>query len=543
MKKVVGIYARVSKVKEDGKDRSIDMQLALGREFAKKNGYDFVEYNEGEGIKGDAPISQRPALSRLLDDISDKKVNILYAYDLSRLDRKTEDKPIIYMTIAESDAEIYTDTNKYIDLNNPDNVLIVDILSAVNGHLVAKGRRHIIKTLIKNASDGRIHSAPQYGYMAGNNNQLIINPETAKIVQRIFKLRIEGNGAYTIAKTLSDEQIPTPTTYYGDEIYYYRTPTLKSKLGIIKEGMKWNSTTINRIIKNRIYIGERKWKNETFNSPSIIDLKTFEQAQDATKKTKNNSNNNTKRQYLLKGLIKCKCGCGSNFNGSGSEKRNFRVYESYSRRSLNDKRKCFTPRINAQVLEDIIWLRVIGSPIFLQVLNSEFNFKNIENESNNITKKVEILEQNIKSNNKSIEKTLDLHVRGFINEDQFISQTKVLKDEIISYETEKDTLKFRLSTINEFDELSNEIKRFQNRLNEFENAEFETKRKLVQMFIDEIFVSYDKPNKMHNLEIRMKIVDQHHSNIEELSLNLKKKQVSNTSTTVCVNPPLLNCNL
>lgn len=542
MKKVVGIYARVSRTKEKV-DRSIDTQIGLGIKFANDNNFQYEIYNEGEGIKGTAMIYDRPELSRLLDDITAKKIHIMFAYDFSRIERNSGDKHIIYSTVEKNDAQLYTDTHGYIDFDNTTDRFVLDILSVAHGHEIAKMTRHIRKTLNKNAEDGRVHSAPPYGYSAGKNNEMIINHETAKTVQRIFKLRIEGNGGYTIAKILSAEQIPSPTTQYGKEIYYYRTPTLKSKLGIKKEGMKWNSTTINRIIKNRIYIGERKWKNQTFKSPSIIDLKTFEQAQEATKKTKNNSNNNAVRQYLLKGLIKCKCGCGSNFNGSASEKRNFKVYESYSRRRLNDKKKCFTPRIPAQVLEDIIWQRVIGSPLFLQVLNKEFNFNDIENESNTITKKIESLEQNIKGNNKSLEKALDLHVRGLIDEGQFITQATILKNEIIGYETEKGSLEFRLSTISDLDELSNEVKRFQNRLNEFENAEFETKRKLVQMFIDEIIVSYDKPNRMHNLEIRMKIVEQHHSNIQELSLNLKKKRVSNTSTTVCVNPPLLNCNL
>ncbi len=44
---MLGIYCRISRLKEDGKDRSIDDQRLTGIEFAKKNNLEYKVYIDG----------------------------------------------------------------------------------------------------------------------------------------------------------------------------------------------------------------------------------------------------------------------------------------------------------------------------------------------------------------------------------------------------------------------------------------------------------------------------------------------------------------
>ena len=47
----------------------------------------------------------------------------------------------------------------------------------------------------------------------------LIDEEAAAVVRRIFRLTIEGNGPYEIARILFEEQVETPAVYFGKKRY------------------------------------------------------------------------------------------------------------------------------------------------------------------------------------------------------------------------------------------------------------------------------------------------------------------------------------
>ena len=82
-----------------------------------------------------------------------------------------------------------------------------------------------------------------------SKNQWVIDPVAAPIVQRIYRMTMEGKGPYQIAAILSAEHIEIPAYYH-------------QKLGIglwqtreIKEPYKWGSSTIVHILTNPCYLG------------------------------------------------------------------------------------------------------------------------------------------------------------------------------------------------------------------------------------------------------------------------------------------------
>ncbi|MBL6664150.1 MAG: recombinase family protein, partial [Flavobacteriales bacterium] len=82
----VGIYCRISKDKGD-KDKSIEDQSELGKEFCVCNKFDYELYID-EGISG--TIDDRPEFQRLLVDIIDGEIGSIWAYDDSRIQRNPE---------------------------------------------------------------------------------------------------------------------------------------------------------------------------------------------------------------------------------------------------------------------------------------------------------------------------------------------------------------------------------------------------------------------------------------------------------------------
>ena len=155
-----------------------------------------------------------------------------------------------------------------------------------------------------------------YGYKfakdKGNNLQL--NEETAPIVKRIFKMKLDGLGTTKIAKILNDEGVPSPGAYENRNSRYSQNILF------------WAKNSIERILKNETYIGNLiSHKSETYRTPDgikirkaipiiaenahepIIDKETF-YAVNSKKKIKR-KNIHTWNKSLFSGKIKCgECG-------------------------------------------------------------------------------------------------------------------------------------------------------------------------------------------------------------------------------------------
>ena len=63
-----------------------------------------------------------------------------------------------------------------------------------------------------------------YGYIKdpADNNHLLVDPEAAEVVRRIFTLYLSGNGTTRIARILNEEGIPSPTKYKREHGFNYK---------------------------------------------------------------------------------------------------------------------------------------------------------------------------------------------------------------------------------------------------------------------------------------------------------------------------------
>ena len=65
----------------------------------------------------------------------------------------------------------------------------------------------------KSAADGKISLGYKQflGYDKGEKGSLVVNPEQAVLVKRIYREFMQGTPPWTIAHTFSEEKIPTPS--------------------------------------------------------------------------------------------------------------------------------------------------------------------------------------------------------------------------------------------------------------------------------------------------------------------------------------------
>jgi hypothetical protein len=119
------------------------------------------------------------------------------------------------------------------------------------------------------------NSYQKYGYILESEDALAIDAEAAAVVQKIFKLAVDGWKIKDIAAKLNEEQIDAPVQYRKR----------KSGKDTMPKAGGWSVNSVSAILRNRLYLGqwERCIGGETrrLACPPIIEEDLFEKAREA----------------------------------------------------------------------------------------------------------------------------------------------------------------------------------------------------------------------------------------------------------------------
>ncbi len=316
------IYARLSKEddKKAGDDsESIKNQIALITEYAEKQGINVCEIYIDDGISG--TTSERPNLERMINDIYEKKINMVITKDLSRLSRNYIDTGRFLEVLFPEYSVRYISLLDGIDTGSESYNDDITPFKGVFNDMFAKDISRKITSVKRNKQKQGlfIGSKAPYGYKKSPTvkNVIIIDEQTADIVRHIFKLALDGMSCRQIAVTLTEAGIPTPAQY--------------AKINLKKKAPfsgKWSSERISEMLKNEVYIGnmvqgrskkasykskktikipKEKWMIVENTHEAIIDKETFQKVGELIK-----SRTHTRHRtydFPLKGIVFCKeCG-------------------------------------------------------------------------------------------------------------------------------------------------------------------------------------------------------------------------------------------
>ena len=82
-----------------------------------------------------------------------------------------------------------------------------------------------------------------------NKRKLLVNPDTAPIVKRIFELSKQGNSVHQIARTLCEDGVLIPRAYRA-----MKKGTLETSTGF-KFPTDWVAKNVKMILENQVYLG------------------------------------------------------------------------------------------------------------------------------------------------------------------------------------------------------------------------------------------------------------------------------------------------
>ena len=298
---ITALYCRLSRDDgAEGESNSIANQKKLLAKYAKEHGFTNTKFYVDDGYTG--TNFNRPGFQQMLEDMEMGYISTVIVKDSSRFGRN-------YLEVGQ-----YTDY--YFPEHNIRFIAINDCIDSENGEDDFSAFRNVMNEMYAKDISRKVRSShrlrgnageplsqPPYGYMKSpeNKKKWIIDPDAAEVVQRVFRLCIEGNGNETIARILQEDKVLVPQAYWQSK-------------GLPRGGKKtqpnpykWCKTTIARILEQQEYCGDvinfksysKSFRNKTrIENPKenwaifkdvhepIIDRETWERVQELTKNTK-----------------------------------------------------------------------------------------------------------------------------------------------------------------------------------------------------------------------------------------------------------------
>ena len=265
MGKWIAFYCRLSRDDDnEGDSNSIQHQKQILEKYAKDYGITNYKFYVDDGYSG--TNFNRPGFQEMLADIEAGYVDCVIVKDMSRFGRNYLEVGM-YTEIMFPDKDVrFIAINDGVDSERDDNDFTPfrNIINEWYAKDTSKKIRAVFRA--KGLSGKRLSTQAPYGYLKGENGQLIEDTETAPVVRLIFRLAVEGNGPGKIARILREKQIVTPgtlefqrtgrTSRYNPEFPY-----------------QWHESTVVNILEQKDYLGNTynfKTTKKSYKSKKVI---------------------------------------------------------------------------------------------------------------------------------------------------------------------------------------------------------------------------------------------------------------------------------
>lgn len=211
-KRRVAAYARVSTDMEE-QLTSYEAQVDYYTSYIKSHeDWEFVSVYADEGITG-CNTKKRDGFNTMVADAIAGKIDLIITKSVSRFARNTVDSLTTIRKLKEKKIEVYFEKENIWTFDGKGELLLT-IMSS----LAQEESRSISENCTwgqrKRFADGKFSVAFSnfLGYDRGENGELVLNEEQATVVRRIYGLFLQGRSPYAIAKVLTAEKIPTPSS-------------------------------------------------------------------------------------------------------------------------------------------------------------------------------------------------------------------------------------------------------------------------------------------------------------------------------------------
>ncbi|WP_418932868.1 recombinase family protein, partial [Hominenteromicrobium sp.] len=499
----VRLYARLSKDDGDAdkESNSITNQLQMLRYNAKEKGFEVIGEYVDDGYSG--TTFNRPDLNRMIKDaMDDPEPSGIMVKDMSRFGRNNAMFMYYVEEIFPNNDILFIALNDDVDTRFDENEMMPfkSIMNEYYARDTSKKIRSVKKTTA--LSGGFCGSFAPYGYVVDpeNKRKLLVDPDTAPIVKRIFELSKQGNSVHQIARTLCEDDVLIPRAYRA-----MKKGTLETSTGF-KFPTDWVAKNVKMILENQVYLGHmvsHKTQTKSFKNKkpvavpkeewiivrntheAIIDEETFELVQKFISVKK--QPNKTGRPNIFVGLVKCPdCGRNMAFSNPNGREPRFRC-----RTYVRNSNLCTTHAISYEALQQIVMsdiqkhiknMEALGDQ-FIQEMH-ELSEKGGSKKIKQFEKDLEVAEKRIAEIDSVIMKLFEQNALGKISDERFEKMSSAYESEQKELAQKRDELRTKIRAEEKKTQSTNQ---FLETIRKYETVT-ELNRSMLVELIDSIYV-------------------------------------------------------
>lgn len=321
------IYARYSS--DNQREESIDGQLRECREYANKNGIEVINTYIDRALS--AKTDNRPEFQRMIRDSAKGLFDIVLVWKLDRFARNRYDSAHYKATLRKNGAKVVSATEAIAE--DSTGILLESLLEGYAEFYSVELSEKIRRGLKENALKGKSNGGHiPYGYVAGENQTLDIDPLTAPIVLEIFQRYSDGETLKEIEQSLNDRGLR------------------------MRKERPFGQSSFYKMLKNRKYIGEYQFQDVVIPDgvPAIVPEELFQRVQKRLHRNKSTpASAKAEEIYLL--TTKLFCGrCGKMMVGESGTSRTGQVYYYYKCGDAKRNKGCKKKAVKKEWIENLV---------------------------------------------------------------------------------------------------------------------------------------------------------------------------------------------
>ncbi len=316
------IYARYSS--DNQREESIEGQIRECMEYSERNGIKVVSHYIDRAMS--AKTDHRPEFQRMIKDSYKGLFDLVIVWKLDRFARNRYDSAH-YKTILKKNGVKVVSARETI-AEGSEGILLESVLEGYAEYFSADLAEKVTRGMMENAFKCMNNGAGiPLGYYVDDTQHLQIDEKKAPFVKEIFQRFADGEMIKNIIADLNKR---------GATISY-KLKKSRKEVKVYERPLSYN--TVRRILSNRKYIGEYKFKDVVIPNgvPAIIEQDLFDKVQkrlEANKKAP--AKHKAEDDYLL--TTKLFCGkCKAMMVGECGTSHTEKTYRYY--KCVNQKRK------------------------------------------------------------------------------------------------------------------------------------------------------------------------------------------------------------
>ena len=322
------IYARYSC--ENQREESIEGQIRECTAFAERVGITIVG-TYIDRAKSARTTEKRLNFQKMIKDSEKGCFDCVLVWKFDRFARDRLDS-VLFKHILKNHGVKVKSVTEHIS-EGSEGIILESVLEGMAEYYSVELAEKISRGMTDNVINGKFNGGVvTYGYYIDSDKRFQIEPSEADVVIRIFKEYDFGMTMKHIALKLNSEGVRQ------------------------KNGSKFSAQTIGKILHNRRYIGEYKFRDEiNLNAiPPIIPKDLFDSVQ---KRMKTNHDASAKYkapdEYIL--TTKIFCGkCGRVMVGESGTSANQKIYRYYKCAGAKRFKDCDKKPVKKEFIEDIV---------------------------------------------------------------------------------------------------------------------------------------------------------------------------------------------